>query len=162
MKTVRSGQGIKVNSFVPCTQRRWKSRSRCPEGALGYPAEVNHQLASSTTALSHLCASGLCFCFQIPAEARHKHEELTLSLPNLQHPNKARGKARFQRSPWSLSHLFIPALPGRAPTAKKTLQRTWESKPSCAQMRRAPVGKKKKVLLAWQGRQEPDLPPSRF
>lgn len=69
----------------------WRSRSRHPRGTLGYPAEVNHQLASTTTALSHLCASGLCFCFQTPAEARHKCEELTLSLPKQKPPASQQG-----------------------------------------------------------------------
>lgn len=45
---------MKANSFI-CTQQRWKSKSRCPRGALGYPAEMNHQLASTTAALSPLC-----------------------------------------------------------------------------------------------------------
>jgi len=158
---VKSSQGVKTNSFIPCMQRQWKSRSRRRKGALGYLAEVNH------AALSHLRASGLCFCFQTPGEARHKYEELTLSVPKEKPPatqqgGRKGGKARFRCSPWSTEPPIHPCVTWQSPSSNENPSKDLGKQTKLCTDETSSSGKKKKIRLAWQERREPDLLPSQF
>lgn len=81
---------------------------------------------------------------QAQLKLRHNCEEFTSGLQKKNppmSPKRPEGRPGSSTRCALLSHLFIPVLLGRAPTATQTHQRGWESKASCAQMRRAPAEK---------------------
>lgn len=107
--------GIKANSFILRREQQQKSGSRCPRGARGYLAEMTHQPASTTAALSHLCASGL---FLLP-DTNTRSSPHASQGRNLQHPTEARGKAKFQHSPWAAEPPIHPCVPWQSPKSNE-------------------------------------------
>lgn len=86
--TVRSSQGIKA-SFPTCSgDGRGEQTSK---RSSWLPSRGESPSWHPPALFSHLCVSGLCFCFQTPAEARRKYEELTLSLPKQKPPASQQG-----------------------------------------------------------------------
>lgn len=142
--------GRKTNSFILCTEQQWKSGSRFQRAAHRYLTDMTHQPASTTTALSHLCASGL---FLLP-DTNTRSPPLPPKAETSSIPLRIEGRPTSSTCHGPLSHLFIPCVSWQSPKSNKNPSKDLGKQTKLCTDEMSFSGKKR---LAWFGKRAEKL-----